>query len=164
MSANPRFQIIRGLPGAGKSTAAKRYDCLHLELDQYCVRGGAYRWGVERDADARVWVCRVARIALRARIDLVLAGVIPCAVPALEYLVEEAMDQNYEVWIADLESSHDNRHGVRPQDYERFASRFVAADVLVASMPDLETLRANGRLHFGLMPDALDLIPEEDGK
>ena len=164
MSANPRFQIIRGLPGSGKSTAAKRYDCLHLELDQYCVRGGAYRWGVKRDADARVWVCRVARIALHARIDLVLAGVIPCADPVLEHLVADALKEGYEVWIADLEAAHENRHCVRPQDYERFASKFVSSDMLVASVPDLETLQADGRLHFGLMPEALDLIPEEDGK
>lgn len=159
----PRLQLIRGLPGVGKSTAAKRYDCLHLELDQYCIRGGAYRWGEQRDYMARGWLGGIARYVMDRGIDLVVSGVMPCVEFPIDQILAHAHYAGYVVYIADLESSFNNRHGVREKDMERFRRRFVPAKSLVAESPVLANLESDGRLVFGFMPEKLELLPEADG-
>lgn len=49
--------LIRGLPGSGKTTLAKYFDCFHFEADMFFVNGGKYTFEGERIAMAHA-LCR----------------------------------------------------------------------------------------------------------
>jgi len=44
--------LIRGLPGSGKTTAAKEFDCFHLEADMFFVRDNIYSFNKEHIKEA----------------------------------------------------------------------------------------------------------------
>ena len=61
MSANKLF-LVRGLPGAGKSTFVKNLGIGgHLEADVYVVRSGEYKF----NKDAHLWCQDACKVALR---------------------------------------------------------------------------------------------------
>lgn len=156
----PRMQIIRGLPGSGKSTRAQAWPhLLHLESDFYFHRGGAYAFGDKRNADAEWWLLTQISRACALGIDLVVCGVFAGgATGSLEAVVRLARESGYEVWIETLESDFGNVHGVRPEDYEQMALGFSLAEELwlqFAEMPDV---------HFGAMPTTFEIMPMEDGR
>lgn len=70
--------ILRGLPGSGKSTFAKRlaeaFDFVHLEADDHFYIGGNYRFDPARVADAHALVARDAVAHLQAGRRVVVAN------------------------------------------------------------------------------------------
>ena len=63
----PICHIIRGLPGAGKSTLAARLGCLVISpQDMYATRGGVYRYREGQDVEALAWATRTALLAMDA--------------------------------------------------------------------------------------------------
>jgi AAA domain len=70
--------ILRGLPGSGKSTFAKRladeYDFVHLEADDHFYVNGEYRFDPMRVADAHAIVVRDAVAHLQAGRRVVVAN------------------------------------------------------------------------------------------
>ena len=64
----PICHIIRGLPGAGKSTLAARLGCLVISpQDMFATRGGVYRYREGQDVEALAWATRTALLAMDAR-------------------------------------------------------------------------------------------------
>ena len=57
--------LIRGLPGSGKSTMAKAMPGIHVEADQYFMRGGSYRFDRCKLKEAHEWCLRETETALR---------------------------------------------------------------------------------------------------
>lgn len=67
--------LIRGLPGSGKSTYAKRhFDCLVLENDMWHVSDGVYRWSEESLMESLDWVYGLARSVLGKGRDVCIAN------------------------------------------------------------------------------------------
>lgn len=70
-----RLVIVRGLPGSGKSTFAKRnFDCLVLENDMFHVRMGEYRYSGDSMKDAISWCRDTCKAALLNGMDVVVAN------------------------------------------------------------------------------------------
>ena len=64
MSANKLF-LVRGLPGAGKSTFVKHLgDCVHLEADMYFLKNGEYVFNKDELKDAHLWCQNSCYVAL----------------------------------------------------------------------------------------------------
>ncbi len=64
MSANKLF-LVRGLPGAGKSTFARSLDnCVYLEADMYFMRDGEYVFNKDELKDAHLWCQNSCYVAL----------------------------------------------------------------------------------------------------
>ena len=70
----PVLTVVRGLPGSGKSTWARRLGCLVLENDMFHVRGGEYRWSASRMKDAVSWCMDFVRCALERGMDVAVAN------------------------------------------------------------------------------------------
>lgn len=71
----PRLTIIRGLPGSGKSTYAKKnYDCLILENDMLQMADGKYMWSVDGTKTAIKMVYKMADMALANGSDVCIAN------------------------------------------------------------------------------------------
>lgn len=67
--------LIRGLPGAGKSTYAKQhFDCLILENDMWHVEDGCYKWTKDKLQAALKWVYKTAELMLENGKDVCIAN------------------------------------------------------------------------------------------
>ena len=161
---HPCVQIIRGLPGSGKSTEAKKYDCLHLELDMYCVRGRKYVWNSKQDKVAHNLLNWAIRDAMREGIDIVVAGVMPKASGTLANIVGWARDFGYDVHILTLPKKYKDVHGCSKADLDRFEAMFESDEQvtrwLIANLEDTEFI-AN-RVSFGRMQAMSKVIAPEE--
>lgn len=162
INTRPCIQIIRGLPGSGKSTLAKEFDCLHLELDHYCIRGREYRWTPERDKTARNILLWRLRDEMREQIDLVVSGVLPDASGDLGVIICYACEFGYEVYIKTLTQNLGNIHACREIDLEKMRRAFVDDNTLRLQFRGIYPLRAewfDTCVHYGLMPMTARTIP-----
>ena len=76
----PRLIILRGVPGAGKSTLARHYlhllpDAVHLEADQYFVdTQGQYKFDGSKLSQAHLWCQQQMRQALHKHTDVIVSN------------------------------------------------------------------------------------------
>ena len=177
----PRCQIIRGMPGTGKSTLAKRYTHLaHLEEDMFAMKGGRYVWN---DADGsgnralQDFEETVVGLA-NSRNDFVVASVLPYvsvvarALPKVQlyddirgrtaYLVFNALLNNdYEIYVHTCETQYGGIHGCPAHVYEDIFQpkekfrREIRQEFLTAGLIDEEKW---AHIHWDeLMPTTLGL-------
>lgn len=103
MHGKPICHIIRGLPGAGKSTLAARLGCLVISpQDMYATRGGEYRYREGQDVQALGWATKLATLALECGVDLAIAEVLPRR-EDVAYWARLAGRYGYEVRVTDLD-------------------------------------------------------------
>lgn len=69
--------IVRGCPGSGKSTWVKTHlpGIYHLENDMFHMRNGKYAWGQARQKLAVRWCQKMAEIAVKSGMDVVVSNV-----------------------------------------------------------------------------------------
>ena len=66
-----KLTIIRGLPGSGKSTYAKKnYNCLILEQDMFFIRNGQYCYNANSIRRAVEWCKSMCEHALQLGMDV----------------------------------------------------------------------------------------------
>lgn len=58
--------LLRGLPGAGKSTMAKELNCIHLEADMWFISNetGEYQFDPKELGNAHAWCQDACKVAL----------------------------------------------------------------------------------------------------
>ena len=69
------LHIYRGLPGSGKSTAARKLGILHLEADMFFVRNGVYRYDRNLINAAHDWCFSLFKAAVYTKTDVVVSNV-----------------------------------------------------------------------------------------
>jgi predicted kinase len=69
-----RLTLIRGLPGSGKSTMAKRFPGLHVEADMFHIKDGQYCFDRESVGIAHAWCRSIAEKALSSGCDVVVSN------------------------------------------------------------------------------------------
>lgn len=63
--------LIRGLPGAGKTTYAKKnFSCIILEQDMYFQRDGKYQYSKDKMPEAVNWCKGMAKTCLSKNLDV----------------------------------------------------------------------------------------------
>ena len=74
---NNKLVIIRGLPGSGKSTFAKKMFplSLHLETDMFHIHNGRYEFNREKRTQSEMWLFNTVRFSLENGMDVVLSCV-----------------------------------------------------------------------------------------
>lgn len=74
---NNKLVIIRGLPGSGKSTFAKKmFPCsLHLETDMFHIHNGIYEFNREKRTQSEMWLFDIVRFSLENGMDVILSCV-----------------------------------------------------------------------------------------
>ena len=108
--------IVRGLPGSGKSTAAKKLidaGYTHIEADMYHLnkRTGVYEFDVNRRTHAWEWIKETMTNLLMSGQNVVLAGVFPQN-KLLQSLKDGCDYMGVGFTVLTAEANHGNIHGV----------------------------------------------------
>ena len=118
--------LLRGLPGAGKSTLAKSIGGAHFEADMFFMENGEYKFDATKLKDAHNW-CR------HSVMDTMKAGE-PKVIVSNTFTQEWEMNAyyllakelGYTVFSLIVENRHDgvNEHGVPQEALDRMKNRF----------------------------------------
>jgi predicted kinase len=113
-----KLTIIRGLPGSGKSTEAKRICALtgakHVESDMFFMIDGAYLYIPEKIAEAHAWCLQQVRSLLAAGNDVVVSNTFTQKWEMAPYL-----ELGVPTEVVEMKSQYENVHGVNAATLER---------------------------------------------
>lgn len=135
--------LIRGLPGSRKSTLAQGYrerGYRHLEVDQFFMVDGEYRFDPERLGEAHAWCLDQARRALEAG-EFVCVGNTFVTLDELKPYTQ--LIQSWDI----VEAIHDGRsiHAVPGATLQSMKAKWTATDEVFAALrrPPLQVLPAS---------------------
>lgn len=145
--SNPRLQIIRGLPGSGKSSlAVAKYPHLsRVETDMFFMRGGKYIFTLDLNKKAVKWFNKTVHNFAKVGMDFVVTGVFAAHTERLNNVVVAGLENGYDVYIKTLVSDFGNIHNVPKEHLKAMKDSFV-------SDRQLQKIYRPQGVHFGLMP------------
>ena len=118
--------IIRGLPGSGKSTAAREKfgDRLILETDQFLTSGGRYQYTQEDHESAVAMIADILVRCLRFGMDVVIVGCFSTRDSVLRHIATaERFRQPWRVYAVEGPRRYNN-HMVPEEVYASMAERW----------------------------------------
>jgi predicted kinase len=123
--------LLRGLPGAGKSTLAKSLGGLHLEADMYFMKDGEYHFDVTRLRDAHAWCQNEVNTAMilnhtTGENERIIVSNTFTQEWEMDAYYKMANQWNYKVFSLIVENRHGgvNEHGVPTDKLEIMKDRF----------------------------------------
>lgn len=118
------LHIFRGLPGSGKSTAARKLGLAHYEADMFFEDyQGRYCFEPERLEDAHKWCQNKVREALRAGKDVSVANTF-LRVWQVENYVGIAEQAGAKVCIYECTGNFGSIHGVPDEEVARMREQW----------------------------------------
>lgn len=120
--------LIRGLPGSGKSTRARKIvaahpNTAHIEADMFFEGPNGYRFDASRIREAHEWCRQRARDALAAGRDVVVANTFTQRWELAPYY-EIAAAHGARVVHIECEGRFENTHGVPDEHIRKMAERW----------------------------------------
>ena len=118
--------LLRGLPGAGKSTLAASLTREHYETDMFFERGNGYEFDVSRLREAHQWCQDMVWMAMiRGELKIVVSNTFTQEWE-MEAYYELAKRYDYQVHSIIVENRHNgvNKHGVPADKLEQMKNRF----------------------------------------
>lgn len=158
----PRLQIIRGLPGTGKTTLAiKRYSHLmRVEADMFYARRGQYRFSDVLSRTATAWYNRTVTDFCAEGFDFVVTGVFGTMYGRLEKTIQIATCWDYDIFIKTRTRRFKSVHAVPEEVLNDMAAAFLLDEELKYFLRE----NPNERVHFGLMSSALPIARRVNGR
>lgn len=151
----PRLQIIRGLPGSGKTTLAlKMYPhLLRLETDMFFYSQGAYRFTLLRNDLAVEWFMKEVDLLCKGMVDFVATGVFAAHTERLQETIARALKYKYDVYIKTLTTQFKGIHAVPKEHFDAMKASFISDEALRQIYPSW----GFPNIHFGLMGKGMTL-------
>ena len=130
-SEGKNLYLLRGVPGAGKSTLAKQLGCTHFETDSFFMVDGEYKFDPSKLKDAHKWCqdevhgAMILNITTGEHSDIVVSNTFTQDWE-MEPYVELANSWGYRVFSIIVENRHGgvNKHGVPEEKLEQMKNRF----------------------------------------
>lgn len=98
----PILYLIRGLPGAGKTTYANKLGCIVIApSDQMSHRGGEYHWIRENYMISKMHFREIIRKLMSLQIDIAITEIMP-EQQFIDFWLVEAKNYQYKVVIKTL--------------------------------------------------------------
>lgn len=116
--------LIRGLPGAGKTTYAKKnFSCIILEQDMYFQRDGEYQYSKDKMPEAVNWCKGMAKACLSKNLDVCVVNTFTRKSFIAQYkTLADALGAEFEVLR--LNSQYGSVHNVPEQVMKSMAQGF----------------------------------------
>ena len=130
-SEGKNLYLLRGVPGAGKSTLAKQLGCTHFETDSFFMVDGEYKFDQSKLKDAHKWCqdevhgAMILNITTGEHSDIVVSNTFTQDWEMEPYM-ELAKSWGYRVFSIIVENRHGgvNKHGVPEEKLEQMKNRF----------------------------------------
>jgi predicted kinase len=123
--------IIRGLPGSGKTTLAKRMigaGFLHFEADKFFERDGQYRFDATRLSEAHDDCLSRTMQAIDDGYDVVVSNTFTRMLE-MEPYINGAKERGVTVAIMETTGAFENVHGVPRDAIDRMRARWEAIKI-----------------------------------
>jgi predicted kinase len=128
---NKNLYILRGLPGAGKSTLAKNIGAVYFEADMFFMEGNEYKFNPTKLKDAHAWCQNQVRISMKNSDSKLGDTRIAVANTftqewEMEPYVEMAKEYGFTVFTLIVENRHGgvNQHNVPDDVLDKMKERF----------------------------------------
>jgi predicted kinase len=122
----PKLILIRGLPGAGKSTLAKKLkkpSWKHFEADMYHIQDGVYKFEMSRLSEAHAWCFDEASNAIREGNTVIVSNTFT-TIRELQSYLNMAEDYNVPVEVIHCTGNFTSIHDVPELALQKMASRW----------------------------------------
>jgi predicted kinase len=118
--------LLRGIPGAGKSTLAKTIGGLHFEADMFFLKDGEYHFDAAKLPAAHSWCLNCTRDSLARGVEKVLVSNTFTQEWEMKNYYDIAKEWGYVVFSLIVENRHDgvNEHNVPDEVLEKMRKRF----------------------------------------
>ena len=122
----PELLIVRGWPGAGKTTFAQAYvdefSYAHFEADMYMARSGTYQFKCEDLAPAHAWCQAQTDNAMMHGLNVVVSNTF-LTLGEMNVYLAMARRHGYTVKIKTLHGRYGSVHGVPVEKQRQMESR-----------------------------------------
>ena len=117
--------LLRGLPGAGKSTLAEQLANTHLEADMYFSKDGEYKFDATKLKDAHEWCRFECERAMVWNLKIAVSNTFTQEWEMKAYY-DLAKQYGYRVFSIIVENRHGgvNEHNVPAETLEKMKQRF----------------------------------------
>lgn len=121
----PKLTLIRGLPGSGKSTYAKKLGAVHFEADQFFeTEAVGYLYNIKLIAAAHDWCYSNTVKKLRDGYDVSVSNTFTKLWELNRYLAIPSLLPDVEVEIVEMKTQYGNIHGVPEDKLAQMAARW----------------------------------------
>ncbi len=118
--------LLRGLPGAGKTTLAESIGGRHVEADKYFMNEGEYKFNTSTLRDAHLWCQNMVKAYFTKGYSKVVVSNTFTQEWEMQPYYDLAKEHGYRVYSIIVENRHGgvNSHGVPQETLERMKNRF----------------------------------------
>jgi predicted kinase len=118
--------LLRGLPGAGKSTLAKVFGVNHIEADMFFMKDGEYKFDPTLLKSAHNWCHDVVEHWMETGIEPIIVSNTFTQEWEMDFYYTLANQYDYQVHSVIVENRHGgvNEHGVPAEKIEQMKNRF----------------------------------------
>jgi predicted kinase len=118
--------ILRGLPGAGKSSLAKLFDAPICCADDYFMNNGNYEWKANQIGNAHLWCQKKCKTLMDVNAEKIVIANTTVAARDLRPYTDLAEKYGYRVYSVIVENrfSTKNIHNVPEETIEKMRNRF----------------------------------------
>jgi predicted kinase len=118
-----KLTIVRGIPGSGKSTYAKKLNVFHVESDMFCMIDGNYQWSQETAFRNKKRMVKTVQMMLAYGADVVVSDVFVTR-ESINQLVKLAVEFGASYEVIRLKSDFQDIHGVPNEVLEGMKAGF----------------------------------------
>lgn len=130
---NGTLHIFRGLPGSGKSTAARKLseekNIPHVESDMFFMVDGTYVFDGSKIAKAHAWCSEKVRMYMDWGWDVIISNTF--TLPwEIEPYFEMAIEFNYQVIVTEMGTQYASIHNIPTEVFNKMKTRFVPIQLM----------------------------------
>lgn len=142
--------LVRGLPGSGKSTIAKKikeqnhFMYERLEADMFFETSNGYEFDVNRIKDAHNWCYYNTMKALKSGMDVIVSNTFTTNWEMERYVKLKEIFPNLNVMIINVYTQYETIHGVPEETMKKMRGRWEDVDpswdVKIYHQPEVEEI------------------------